>query len=280
MREIDESIAGSAPRSTAHPETDGGGRADRAAGAADARRRRSARAGAARWCTPWRPTTTGRLRHYKVQDPSLRNWHGLALAVRGERHLRLPHLQQELRPLLLRQRSLTGWTLHAEGDQGPDLAGTPVRPRPARRHPQGLPRPAGAARRTLPGGLPRLPRRLPDGGHHAGAAAARPGALRLLRRVRAACPQARIEFTPEHRMASDSLEGLVVREGRARLPGGGRVESHRRPSSAARSSSARSRPAAATAASSSSTPSATSTSTWDATASSSWPRRATPTGWS
>jgi Ni,Fe-hydrogenase III large subunit len=25
----------------------------------------------------------GRLRHYKVQDPSLRNWHGLALAVRG-----------------------------------------------------------------------------------------------------------------------------------------------------------------------------------------------------
>jgi Ni,Fe-hydrogenase III large subunit len=24
----------------------------------------------------------GTLRHYKVQDPSLRNWHGLALAVR------------------------------------------------------------------------------------------------------------------------------------------------------------------------------------------------------
>jgi Ni,Fe-hydrogenase III large subunit len=25
----------------------------------------------------------GRLAHYKVQDPSLRNWMGLALAVRG-----------------------------------------------------------------------------------------------------------------------------------------------------------------------------------------------------
>ena len=28
------------------------------------------------------PRTPGRLRSYRVQDPSLRNWHGLALAVR------------------------------------------------------------------------------------------------------------------------------------------------------------------------------------------------------
>ena len=33
-----------------------------------------------------------------------------------------------------------------------------------------------------------------------------------------ACPPARIEFTAEHRMASDSLDGLWVREGPARLP--------------------------------------------------------------
>ena len=28
--------------------------------------------------------SAGALRHYKVQDPSLRNWHGLALCVRGD----------------------------------------------------------------------------------------------------------------------------------------------------------------------------------------------------
>jgi Ni,Fe-hydrogenase III small subunit/ferredoxin len=33
-----------------------------------------------------------------------------------------------------------------------------------------------------------------------------------------ACPPARIEFTSEHRMASDSHDGLVVREGPPRLP--------------------------------------------------------------
>jgi Ni,Fe-hydrogenase III small subunit/formate hydrogenlyase subunit 6/NADH:ubiquinone oxidoreductase subunit I len=33
-----------------------------------------------------------------------------------------------------------------------------------------------------------------------------------------ACPPARIELTPEHRMASDSLEGLVVRERSSDLP--------------------------------------------------------------
>jgi Ni,Fe-hydrogenase III small subunit/ferredoxin len=33
-----------------------------------------------------------------------------------------------------------------------------------------------------------------------------------------ACPPARIEFTPEHRMASDSLEGLVIQEGRSERP--------------------------------------------------------------
>jgi len=33
-----------------------------------------------------------------------------------------------------------------------------------------------------------------------------------------ACPPARIEFTPEHRLASDSPAGLVVREGRQDLP--------------------------------------------------------------
>lgn len=33
-----------------------------------------------------------------------------------------------------------------------------------------------------------------------------------------ACPPARIEFTPEHRMASDSLDGLVVVEGAAAPP--------------------------------------------------------------
>ena len=36
------------------------------------------------------------LLHYKVQDPSLRNWMGLALAVRGNENLGLSHLQQEL----------------------------------------------------------------------------------------------------------------------------------------------------------------------------------------
>ena len=66
---------------------------DRASGVRNARpcrssslrssRSRWSRAGAGRSSIVSRPATTGSLVHYKVQDPSLRNWMGLALAVRG-----------------------------------------------------------------------------------------------------------------------------------------------------------------------------------------------------
>ena len=50
----------------------------------------------------------GRFRTYKIVDPSFHNWTGLALAMRGQADLGLSALQQELQPLLLRIRSLSG----------------------------------------------------------------------------------------------------------------------------------------------------------------------------
>jgi hypothetical protein len=52
----------------------------------------------------------GKLIHAKVQDPSLANWFGLAWRC-ATADFRLSHLQQELRSLVLRQRSVPIATL-------------------------------------------------------------------------------------------------------------------------------------------------------------------------
>ncbi len=65
---------------------------------------RSWRAGAARSRTWPPPATTAASPATRSKDPSFHNWMGLAMAMRGEQVSRLPALQQELQPLLLRAR--------------------------------------------------------------------------------------------------------------------------------------------------------------------------------
>jgi len=64
----------------------------------------------------------GRFAQYRIVDPSFRNWIGLALALRNQQISDFPALQQELQPLVLRSRSVTGG-LHVEDDPSQISAG-------------------------------------------------------------------------------------------------------------------------------------------------------------
>ena len=111
----------------------------------------------------------GQLLHYKVQDPSLLELVRAGPGDARQRDLGLPDLQQELRSLVLRQRSLAriGAPLF-KIDPSPRLARHAVHPRPASGEPGRLSRPAPHRRARLRGGLHGLRRRVPDAGHHLG----------------------------------------------------------------------------------------------------------------
>ena len=158
-------------------------------------------------------TTTAALVHYKVQDPSLRNWMGLALAVRGNEISGLSHLQQELRSLLLRERSLTCSMRSAcAPPKGRSTSPTSARPVPAgfrglpviarRRRARRLAR--AASTRARRGAIALDPRHASISG----------GACSATECVEA-CPEAKIALhAGAAGWAPASASGLVVRRGR------------------------------------------------------------------
>ena len=237
---------------------------------------RSSRAGAARSCTASRPDARRRAAPLQGAGPVAAQLDGPRARGARQRDLRLPDLQQELRPLLLRERPLSIVQVAARARSRRASSTSPTCARPCPTGFRGLPAHRGDAlrrRAAAPAATSARPAR----------SRSSPLALDLGRCVFCsecveACPEDKIAFTPEPRMgARHARRRSSSREGEPRSTPIRAVARASRSSSAARSSCGRSRPAAATAASSSSTRSPTSTSTSSATASSGSPRRATPT---
>ncbi len=90
---------------------------------------RSSKAGAARSCISAVTDGAGRFSHYKIVDPSFRNWFGLAIAMRDQAILGFSALQQELQPVLLRPRSVgKPADTYVQDAVGPRPAGLPHGP--------------------------------------------------------------------------------------------------------------------------------------------------------